>query len=107
GRDVRGAAAPPRAVPELLDELGRLAGPLLAEGPVARPDADVADVHGVRHRYRARTARPAGEARPPGRPGRTRDTPRCGTPSRAPGHRGPARPAARSRDTAVRAPRSS
>src|SRR6185369_3330022 len=44
--DVRRAAEPPGAVAELLQELGRLAGALLAEGAVAGPDADGADVHG-------------------------------------------------------------
>ena len=42
---MRRAAHPPRAVPELLGELGRLAGALDAERAVARPDADLADVH--------------------------------------------------------------
>ena len=41
---MRGAAEPPRAVPQVLGEPRRLADALLAEGPVGRPDANAADV---------------------------------------------------------------
>src|SRR5439155_5108613 len=43
--NVGRAAHPPRAVAELLRELGRLAGAFDAERAVARPDADLPDVH--------------------------------------------------------------
>jgi hypothetical protein len=43
--NVRRTADPPRAVAELLGELGRLAGALGSERPVAGPDADLPDVH--------------------------------------------------------------
>ena len=55
---VRRAADPPRAVAELLHELGRLAGALGAERAVAGPDADRAEIHDAacanRDRRRAR-----------------------------------------------------
>src|SRR5205814_7829619 len=43
--DLRRAAHPPRAVPELLGEPGRIAGTFDAERPVAGPDADLPYVH--------------------------------------------------------------
>ena len=46
-RNAGGAAHPPRAVPELLGEPGRLAGAFDAERAVAGPDAGLPDIQGI------------------------------------------------------------
>src|SRR5262249_12347504 len=62
-RDLRRAPDPPRAVAQVLCDPGRLAGAVDAEGAVARPEADLADVHGLR--VAGRAALPRGDRQNP------------------------------------------